>query len=355
MTKNISWLRYRAMDGILDTHFYADGDWPGYVAFVQKALEIAESDDTDVNSEYRLLDTFFSDSISGALLKQIFGRASSTSPVRMLVVDPTSPFAENRATSIGDGSVAERAHKGLKFIAEALKIDSVRDINVQDPDDPALLSLIHKAEEQANINIQFYSAAPSGPLYFFKNIVLCGRFCSGKSAIKLPWSMIINDPHRDDDLYDTLAAEFEVVWGESYKYPGGWLDKKRRVFLSYSEHDCVLADEIRQRFNAKHIECFMASRDLTPGNIWTDELRQSICNSMEVVALLTPHSVLSPCVQAELGAAWVLNLRITPAILGAKLAEVLHFVENRQAIDVSTSEGMQRLVNAVAERLWKRL
>jgi len=354
MKKNHDWLRYSARDGILETHFYGDGAKAGYSKWVMDALELSDADGDPSKSEYRLLDTFFSDSMSEALLEQILERASGASPVRMLVVDPTCPFAENRATSIGDDSAVKRAHKGLRVIAKALRTDIRREINVKDPDDPVLLSLIRKAEESAYINLQFYHVTPSGPLYFFKDIVLCGRFCYGESAIRLPWSMIINDPHRDDDLYDILAAEFEEVWGKSYRYPGDWPEKKKAVFLSYSEHDRVLAEEIRELFSALHIECFVGSSDLAPGESWTDELRKTICSSMEFVVLLTPQSVSSRWVQAELGAAWALDLNITPAIVEPKLADVLQFVGSRHAIDVSSAEGKERLVNAVAGRIRKR-
>lgn len=154
MTQNNNWLRYRAKDGVLETHFYADGGWSGYSSFVEKALEFSDSDLGESNSEYKLLDTFFSDSMSEVLLQQIFERASRSSPVRMLVVDPTCPFAEHRATSIG-GSAFERAHRGLTVIAAALKIDTHPEMNALDPDDPLLLALIHQVKEKAHVSVQF--------------------------------------------------------------------------------------------------------------------------------------------------------------------------------------------------------
>ncbi len=353
MTQSISWLRYRARDGVAETHFYADGESSGYSRFVEKAIRVSDSDPSDYNSEYRLLDTFFSDSMSEELLQKIFERASDSAGVRILVVDPTCPFAEHRAASIKGRTAGERAHRGLKVIAAALKVDLSFEMNAMDPDDPTLLSLIHQAREKSHISLKFYDVTPSGPLYFFKNIVLCGRFCSGESAIRLPWSMIVNDPHRDDDLYDILAKEFEVVWSKSYEYPGTWLQKRKQVFLSYSEHDRVLAEEICQRFQDQQIDCFIGRKDLEPGDVWDEKLRKQICESREFVVLLTPASLASAWVQAELGAAWALGLNITPAVLETKLADVLHFVGSRQAIDISSTEGKERLVNTVAARLQK--
>jgi len=352
MAKDLNWLRYRAKDGILKTHFHADGAWGAYLAFVDEALNLSEADE----GEYKLLDTFYSDSISKELLQQIFRRASSSSPVRMLIVDPTCPFAEHRAKVIG-GTAFQRAHDGLRAIAAALGINKQSDaapLNAVDPEDSALLALIHEAEKQAYVSLQFYSVMASGPLYFFKNVLLCGRFSAGSSAIWLPWSMVINDPYNENDLYDSLKAEFDYVWNGGYKYPGTWIDSKRKVFLSYSEHDKNLADEIRQRFHEKEVDCFMASRDLLPGVIWTDELRKRLRNSIEFVVLLTPQSASSPWVQAELGAAWALGLNITPAVVQARLTDVPHFVGSHQTIDVSTTEGKEKLVNVIAERIRKR-
>lgn len=165
--------------------------------------------------------------------------------------------------------------------------------------------------------------------------------------------MIVNDPDRHDDLYDILNNEFEDVWKTSYEYPGTWLQKKKSVFLSHAKEDRLLAEEIRQRFRQKQVGCFVADHDIEPGERWDDELLETIRSSMEFVVLATPHVTDSPWVQAELGAAWALELPITPACLGAKLPDVLQFVRMRQAVDVSTAEGKERLVNAVAKRVKK--
>ena len=163
--------------------------------------------------------------------------------------------------------------------------------------------------------------------------------------------MIINDREYKDDLYDTLEAEFESVWNASYRYPGTWIEGRKSVFLSYSEQDRILAGEICERFRDKQIDCFMACHDLSPGEIWTDELRRKLCHSIEFVALLTPQSASSRWVLAELGAAWALGMNITPALVQVKVTDLPHFVGSRQAIDVSTTDGKQKLVDAVSERM----
>lgn len=240
MTRSIDWLGYQAKDGILETHFYADGGSLGHFKFVQDAIDLSDSDPGEENPEYRLLDTFFSDTMNEELLQQIFERASGASPVRMLVVDPTCPFAKHRARSIVNltsisqgellerathradstaGPAAERACEGLEIIAKALKLQTPLSIDATNPNDPDLRRLINQIKERGTVDLRFYSVIPSGPLYFFKNIVLCGRFCSGKSAKYVPWWMVVNDPRRSENLYSVLQSEFEDVWESSYEYP----------------------------------------------------------------------------------------------------------------------------------------
>jgi TIR domain-containing protein len=166
--------------------------------------------------------------------------------------------------------------------------------------------------------------------------------------------MVINDLHQDADFYDVLRSEFFCIWDSqlhSYPYPGGWLERRPRVFLSYSEADRELANEIYQGFQEGGIDCYMARHNLSPGDVWPDELRKNLRSCLEFVVLLTRNSASSPWVQKEVGAAWAFNLNITPAIVQLTPAEAAHLLGDRQSVDVSTTEGKKQLITAVADRI----
>jgi hypothetical protein len=89
----------------------------------------------------------------------------------MLVVDPTCPFAEQRAASIGGLATSERARNGLKLIARALKLDIGEEFlsldNIE-PDDFTLLSMIHQVQGKEHIELKFYKVIPSGLSIFLR-------------------------------------------------------------------------------------------------------------------------------------------------------------------------------------------
>ena len=213
MALNKKWLKYRAKDGILRVHLDADGGRAAFSELVKECLGYSEHE----TGEYCLMDTFLSDSLSVGNLEQIFQKADK-GQVKILLADPNSYFAKHRAATIGEIASFQRSSDGLKQIGEALGIDN--QLTFPSPNNVEnLLPLINQIKNNAPIKLRFYSDITSGPLYFFKNIVLSGHFSTGKSAIRFPWLMVINDPHQKHDFYDELRNEFEYVWGKSNEFP----------------------------------------------------------------------------------------------------------------------------------------
>lgn len=204
------WLNYRAKDGILKLHLDADGGLVAFSELVTEAIRYSEND----KGEFCLMDTFLSDSLSPANLEQLF-HSIGNSHVKILLADPNSYFAKHRAETLNTQSF-QRTVIGLERIAEALKIDRKLDFpelgNKVD-----LNPLINQIREKSPVDFRFYNVITSGPLYFFKNIVLSGHFSTRVSAIQFPWLMVVNDPTQPGDFFDELKEEFTHIWEKSYE------------------------------------------------------------------------------------------------------------------------------------------
>jgi len=217
------WITYKAKDGIIDTYLDYEEGLPAFQNFIRKGLKIAVQyvamECTDKLNEYRFLDTFFSDTINDVLFEEILKEAQQLEcNIKVLLSDPFSSYAQIRASSINQCKEAELS-KGLKHILDALKrVFSIKPVeNIEHMELKNLMNYVQDEGETHNINIRFYSDCPSGPMYFLRNLLLCGRFNAGKTAALLPWTMIVKDPSVKGDIYDIQLDEFEYLWESSTK------------------------------------------------------------------------------------------------------------------------------------------
>lgn len=85
-----------------------------------------------------------------------------------------------------------------------------------------------------------------------------------------------------------------------------------KVFISYSNHDVVLARILSNVFKEQGVECFFAEQDLKMGSIFDSEIQKEIQNASYLVLLLSRNSVRSAWVNQEIGIAIANNIRILP-------------------------------------------
>ncbi|MDJ0574709.1 MAG: hypothetical protein QNJ65_06025 [Xenococcaceae cyanobacterium MO_234.B1] len=267
--ENPDWLASRASNGIIEVNFFPEKPPDDETAqvrlenFIKYGLELSTQNIDSQNAEradFRLLDTSMSD--SSRILTEIFNRSleiqqsdSTRGKINILLADPESNFAITRAKSIDRAKFIEpdqedyffRARKkacnGLRTIATKVywflhnspnfnepipeKPQDKRDAEVEEEID-ALLEYINKNGQNFGLKLLFYSEVPSGPMYFIQNILIQGRYCSGFSAIKLPWMAIINNFKCDNDFYDIFSDEFQRIWDNSLE-----LDYDRPGKISY--------------------------------------------------------------------------------------------------------------------------
>jgi len=170
----------------------------------------------------------------------IFVRTSQLGDLRkikILLADPESSFAHQRAKSIANANDEEitnplkKTQNALEAISRKLRQHinqkypvTIENFSINATDHRnnvvTLAEYIKNHGKTCGLELKFYSEVPSGPMYFLRNILIQGRFCSGISAIKLPWMAIINDLGCENDLYDIFSNEFDEIWDNlAYELP----------------------------------------------------------------------------------------------------------------------------------------
>lgn len=104
------------------------------------------------------------------------------------------------------------------------------------------------------------------------------------------------------------------------------------LFLSYSSKDRDQARAIVQSAQALGLMIFEDEKDVEPGAVWAEEIRQALVNSREMALLTSPTSLVSEWVQTEWGAAWAMQRTITPILLMVAPNQLPERLRQRQAV-----------------------
>jgi adenylate cyclase len=133
------------------------------------------------------------------------------------------------------------------------------------------------------------------------------------------------------DIQATGAAP-----AESRDAPG-----KPDVFISYASPDVAVADAVCTALEREGVVCWVAPRDVLPGDFYADAIVRAIDASRAIIIVLSKSAVASPHVLREVERAAskrhpVLTLRIDRVPLPAALE---YFLNTSQWLDVS-SEGL---------------
>ncbi|NEP36642.1 hypothetical protein [Moorena sp. SIO3B2] len=228
---------FKALNGIVDINFNTEKSIEEFCNFVLSGLKKSGHIGSNFRN-FRLLDTSMNDSYT--ILQSTFRKANeiraqneNSGGIQILLADPYSEFARNRAESISKNPF-QQPMSPMKKMEDSLEqiIVSMRDLAETQQRRPLpscmegvkpKLEFIHEYGKDFGLRLLLYSDVPSGPMYFFQNILLKGRFCVGESAVNLPWMMIIDDPNCSKDFYNVFSDEFDRIWKlseeENYQYP----------------------------------------------------------------------------------------------------------------------------------------
>ncbi|MDP2308407.1 MAG: toll/interleukin-1 receptor domain-containing protein [Pseudomonadota bacterium] len=115
--------------------------------------------------------------------------------------------------------------------------------------------------------------------------------------------------------------------------------RRSDVFLSHATADAALAREISETLTGHGLKVFLAEMTIRPGASWSEEIRVALAEARAALVLLTPNSVKSQWVMAELGALWALRVPFVPATVYVDHTQLPEFVSGRQCVEVLTAEG----------------
>jgi TolB-like protein len=131
---------------------------------------------------------------------------------------------------------------------------------------------------------------------------------------------------------------------------------ERNVFISYASQDKAVADAVCEALESAGVVCWIAPRDVTPGEFYAESIVHAIDSTKVIVLVLSQHSADSQHVLSEVERARsrrhpVVSLRIDAVPLPAALE---YFLNTSQWLDASTTGvagSLPRLVDAVKTTL----
>ena len=114
------------------------------------------------------------------------------------------------------------------------------------------------------------------------------------------------------------------------------------IFLSYAHEDGEIAASLVSRLEDGGIHCFLAEKNIRPGEQWEPRIRDALLRSRRLLLLITPRSKDSRWVNAEAGAAWALGKPLVPALMFVEPKDLIELVNRHQARKVETPAQVQR-------------
>jgi len=139
----------------------------------------------------------------------------------------------------------------------------------------------------------------------------------------------------DDPAFENLCPATAVTQSN----PSNTMDAQYDVFLSYSTQDKDEAREVFAALARAKQKCFMAEKNLRPGDKFQDEIRTALQSSSETWILVSPRSIQSEWVQREVSAAWALSKRIVPILLQCSPGDLPAILAEAHAIDFHNVGG----------------
>jgi hypothetical protein len=128
------------------------------------------------------------------------------------------------------------------------------------------------------------------------------------------------------------------------------------LFISYSSHDKPIAEDLCARLEEEGLRCWIAPRDLMPGDRYTRQIKNAVRNGRMLVLVLTAASNVSPHVHREVERAVHYGLTIIPVRVenvfpGDDLEYLLCTVQWFDALDEPHDKRFRALAGQIRQRL----
>ena len=128
------------------------------------------------------------------------------------------------------------------------------------------------------------------------------------------------------------------------------------VFVSYASQDAAVANAVVEALERQGIRCWIAPRDVTPGEFYADAIVHAIDATQALILVLSQHAAVSHHILREVERASskrhpVISLRIDRAALPAGLEYFLNTSQWLDASEGKPSRAFPKLVEAVCRVL----
>ncbi|WP_372370613.1 toll/interleukin-1 receptor domain-containing protein [Candidatus Uabimicrobium sp. HlEnr_7] len=127
------------------------------------------------------------------------------------------------------------------------------------------------------------------------------------------------------------------------------------VFISYTNEDGSFAANLASALDSAGVNCFLAEKDISLSKDWLDTIHGAILSSRRILFILTPRSKDSLWVNAEAGAAWILNKEMIPAFMSVEPKDLIDIIRMSHGCRIETPEQVQALVDKLAPKSQKRV
>ena len=91
------------------------------------------------------------------------------------------------------------------------------------------------------------------------------------------------------------------------------------VFISHAHKDKSIADAICEKLESAQVRCWIAERDISAGEDWTEATRQAIGSSRVLVLVLSENANAAPHIEREIAHAFYTKRPIVPVRLSKTL------------------------------------
>src|SRR5271163_455626 len=106
-------------------------------------------------------------------------------------------------------------------------------------------------------------------------------------------------PHTEQANIDGRVAARDHDLGDDVRSGRRGGPVAHDVFVSYSHHDKPQADAVCATLEAKGIRCWIAPRDVIPGQEWGAAIVDAIQSSRVMVLVFSSHANASPQIRRE--------------------------------------------------------
>jgi hypothetical protein len=122
------------------------------------------------------------------------------------------------------------------------------------------------------------------------------------------------------------------------------------VFISHAHKDRRIVGAICKKLESAQVKCWIAERDISVGEDWTEATRNAIASSCVVVLVLSEDANSAPHIEREIAHAFYTKRAILPVRLTATppKRDFLFYLENVRWFDAVASPPEQHLEELAA-------